>query len=149
MTDIYTRLKQDHDQHRKLLEQISQTEGNSPERKQLFNQFKTEVTAHANAEEQTLYAYMLENPDLQDEGRHSVAEHKEIDEILEELAEMDMSSSGWLNRFKTLRHDYEHHIDEEEEEIFPAADKISGPEVEKAMGEKFEHRKADEKQPAA
>lgn len=149
MTDIYTRLKKDHDQHRKLLEQISNTEGDSPERRKLFDQFKIEVTAHANAEEQTLYAYMLENPDLQDEGRHSVAEHKEIDEILEELAEMDMSSSGWLNRFKTLRHDYEHHIDEEEEEIFPAADKVSGPKIEQKMADKFDSRKADEKETTA
>ena len=33
---------------------------------------------------------------------------------MEELNEMDMSSSGWLTRFKTLKHDYHHHMDEED-----------------------------------
>lgn len=149
MTDIYTRLKQDHDQHRTLLEQISKTEGDSEDRRTLFSKFRTEVTAHANAEEQTLYSYMLEDPDLQDEGRHSVSEHKEIDEILEELAEMDMSSSGWLNRFHTLRHKYEHHIDEEEEDIFPVAEKASSKAEEKKMADKFDSRKSDELEESA
>jgi hemerythrin-like domain-containing protein len=32
-----------------------------------------------------------------------------------------MSSPGWLTRFKTLKDEYTHHIDEEEEEMFPTA----------------------------
>ena len=34
---------------------------------------------------------------------------------MEELNDADMSSPGWLTRFKTLKHDYEHHMEEEEE----------------------------------
>ena len=49
--------------------------------------------------------------------------------IIQELDEMDMSSPGWLTRFKTLRHDYEHHIDEEETEIFPVAKDVIGPDI--------------------
>lgn len=143
MANIYTQLKQDHDNHRALLEKIANTQGDSPERRTLFAQFKAEVTAHANAEEQTLYAVMLEDPDLQNEGRHSVAEHKGLDEILEELANMDMASSGWLNRFNTLRHDYEHHIDEEEKDIFPVADDSTDQATEHTLGDKFVRRKAE------
>ncbi|MEZ5710467.1 MAG: hemerythrin domain-containing protein [Blastomonas sp.] len=145
MTDIYSRLKQDHDKHRKLLAKIAETHGDSAERRELFEAFRVEVTAHANAEEQTLYAYMLEDPDLQDEGRHSVAEHKNIDDMLEELSDMDMSSPGWLTRFKALRHCYEHHIEEEEEEIFVAAEKVTRASEERKMADKFDDRKADEK----
>ena len=43
------------------------------------------------------------------------------DEVLDDLNDMDMSSPGWLLRFKTLREQYQHHIDEEEEELFASA----------------------------
>jgi hypothetical protein len=47
------------------------------------------VTAHAASEEMSLYATMLANPELRDEAQHSVAEHKEIEDFLTELYEMD------------------------------------------------------------
>ncbi|HBX96826.1 MAG TPA: hemerythrin, partial [Hyphomonas sp.] len=80
----------------------------------------------------------------QPKGRHSVAEHKELDDIIQELDEMDMSSPGWLTRFKTLRHDYEHHIDEEETEIFPVAKDVIGPDKDGSIGEAFLERKQRE-----
>jgi hypothetical protein len=119
--DIFDRLKQDHDLHRKLLDQIAATSGDSDERRSLFETFKVEVTAHAAAEEESLYATMLAREELRHDAVHSVSEHKEIGDTLEELAEMDMSSPGWLTRFKTLKDEYTHHIDEEEEEMFPTA----------------------------
>ena len=81
------------------------------------------VQAHAAAEEESLYATMLADPELRDDARHSVSEHKEVDDMLGELVETEMSSSGWLTRFKTMQHRYLHHSDEEEEEMFRAASK--------------------------
>ena len=75
MTDIFTRLKQDHDRHREMLERVADTSGDTKERRESFEQLRVDVSAHANAEEQSLYAEMLPRPDLQDKGRHSVAEH--------------------------------------------------------------------------
>ena len=40
------------------------------------------MTAHAAAEEESLYAVMLQDPDMREEGTHSVSEHKEIDDFL-------------------------------------------------------------------
>ncbi len=119
--DIFDRLKQDHDRHRVLLGQICDTSGDSAERQSLFEAFKVEVTAHAAAEEETLYATMLTREELRHDAVHSVSEHKEIGDMLEELADTDMASSGWLTKFKTLKEEYTHHIDEEEKEMFPAA----------------------------
>ena len=118
---IFADLKADHDRHRKLLARIADTSGDTPERRELFEAFRVEVSAHAAAEEESLYAAMLAKPDLRDEARHSVSEHKEIDDFLGELLDIDMASGAWLTKFKDLRHRYEHHIDEEEEEMFPAA----------------------------
>lgn len=144
MTDIFTILKSDHELHREMLEQIAETVGDTPERRDLFEAFRVEVTAHAAAEEQSLYATMLGDPELQEDGRHSVAEHKEIDDLLGELQETDMATGAWLTKFKEMRHRYEHHIEEEEEEMFPAAEKEFSKKLAQELGAKFDRRKPAE-----
>ena len=144
MSDIFDSLKKDHDTHRDMLEQLSDTSGDSDTRKTLFEKFRIEVSAHAAAEEETLYAVMLQDPELREEGQHSVSEHKEIDDFLEELQDTDMSSPGWLATFKKMRHRYEHHIDEEEQDIFPVAEKQLEKGVPDALKDKFEDRKPAE-----
>ncbi len=144
MTDIFSILKSDHDLHREMLEKIVETVGDTPERRDLFEAFRVEVTAHAAAEEQSLYATMLGAPQLQDDGRHSVAEHKEINDLLGELQQTDLASGAWLTKFKEMRHRYEHHIDEEEEEMFPAAEKEFSKAKSEELGAKFDRRKPAE-----
>jgi hemerythrin superfamily protein len=148
-TKIFARLKADHDRHRKLLDQINETQGDSPEREKLFEAFRVEVTAHAASEEMSLYATMLGMPDLREEAQHSVSEHKEIDDLLTELYEMDFASTGWLTRFRTMKHRYLHHIDEEEEEMFPAAEKELSDARKKELIKIFEKEKPKEKAKAA
>ena len=88
---------------------------------------------------------MLRKPETTDETRHSVAEHHEIEEMLNDLAATDMSSSAWLSKFKDLDHDYRHHIDEEEEEHFPDFENYLTKEDEEHMRSVFERRKQAEK----
>ena len=146
MTDarIFADLKADHDRHRDLLARLGETSGDSEERRALFEEFRTEVTAHAAAEEESLYATMLATPDLREDAVHSVSEHKEISDFLGELSDMDMGSSGWLVKFKEMRHRYEHHIEEEEDEMFPAAADGLTAEQERRLAEVFERRKPRE-----
>ena len=148
-TKIFARLKADHDRHRELLDKIDATHGDSDERRKLFEAFRVEVTAHAASEEMSLYATMLADPDLRDEAQHSVAEHKEIEDFLTELYEMDFASSGWLTRFRTMKDRYLHHIDEEEEDMFPAAEKELSDARKKELIEIFEKEKPREKAKAA
>ncbi|ALJ11568.1 hemerythrin domain-containing protein [Sphingopyxis macrogoltabida] len=148
-TKIFARLKADHDRHRKLLDQIDATQGDSDDREKLFEAFRVEVTAHAASEEMSLYATMLADPDLREEAQHSVSEHKEIDDMLTELYEMDFASTGWLTRFRTMKHRYLHHIDEEEEEMFPAAEKELSDARKKELIKIFEKEKPKEKAKAA
>lgn len=119
--DIYSRLKKDHDKQRELGARICETHGDSDERKSLWDQYKIELEAHASAEEQTFYAELMSHPEASDQTRHSVAEHKEAADLVEEIDGMDMSSPGWLTKFKQLQHDVEHHVDEEEDDVFPLA----------------------------
>lgn len=144
MSDIFTRLKADHDKHRFMLARVADTSGDSKERREAFEALRIDVSAHANAEEQSLYAEMLARPKMQEEGRHSVAEHKEVDDIFSELSEKPFGDTGWLTRFKTLKHRLEHHMEEEEDEIFPVAKDGLSDERAKELMRIFNDRKPDE-----
>ena len=146
MTTIYETLKQDHDKHRELLKKLSETSGDTEERRSLWKQFFYDVGGHAAAEEETFYGPMIETESGQPHARHSVAEHHELDELMQELDELDMSSPGWLTRFKKLRHDYEHHIDEEEQDIFPCAKESIGEDKNGKIAAEFKKRKAKERE---
>ncbi|MBY6092042.1 hemerythrin domain-containing protein [Pseudooceanicola sp. 502str34] len=146
MPSIYDAIKEDHDRHREWLNTIAETSGDSDTRREAWDAFYNDIKSHSAAEEETFYSKLMEDTWGQDAARHSVHEHAEMDEILEELREMDMSSPGWLTRFKTLKHDYEHHMEEEEDEVFTRAKKVIGAEHNDAFGKKFlDHKATEEK----
>jgi len=143
--DVFGRLVEDHDRHRALLAMIEETHGKSPERQTLFVELVKELKSHAAAEEQALWSTVLRDPETTDDARHAVAEHKEIDDMLADLAARDMGSPGWLRRFVGLRDEYLHHIREEEQEQFVAAEKhLTATDV-RYMRRVFNRRKSEEK----
>ncbi len=145
MPSIYDAIKADHDSHRALLEKLEDTSGDSEARREAWDEFYHEVKSHAAAEEETFYSKLISKTWGQDAARHSVHEHQELDDLMEELNGMDMSSPAWMQKFKTLRHDYEHHIDEEEEEVFARAqEEIPDDEIE-GYGQRFLERKKEER----
>ena len=144
---IFKRLKQDHDMHREMLTRMTVAQ-DADDRKALFENFKVEVKAHAAAEEETLYSTMLADPELRHDGQHSVAEHKELDDLIMKMDELDPSSREWTEKLKKLSHDYLHHIEEEEKDMFPAAAEELTKKEEVALKDKFEERKPEEYQRA-
>ena len=144
MTSIYDAIKADHETHRALLNTIAETSGDSVDRQRTWQDFYTDVKSHAAAEEETFYSKLMHETWGQDAARHSVSEHKELDDLMEELNETDMSSSGWLVKFKKLKHDYEHHMDEEEEDVFKRAKEVIGEEHNDDFGKNFQKRKQEE-----
>lgn len=147
-SEIFARLKQDHDQHRELLDKLLETSGDSSERVTLFEELTKELKSHAAAEEQALYSTMLRKPPTTGETRHSVAEHHEIEEALNDLAATDMASGAWLQKFKDFDHQYRHHINEEEEDHFPDFAKHLDDDDREHMRSVFERRKKEEKDEA-
>ncbi|CAN5364732.1 hypothetical protein BH10PSE12_BH10PSE12_27810 [soil metagenome] len=141
---IFERLKQDHDQHRQLLVKLADSKDDNDRREKLFGQFRVEVTAHAAAEEESLYATMLAMPDLREDAQHSVSEHKEIDDFLDELQELELGSDAWEDLFARMKKRYLHHITEEEEEMFPDAAKELTADQEAKLAQTFAERKPDE-----
>ena len=141
--DIFDELLAGHQRQRRLLELVGKTKGDSRGRRELFERLRSELDAHAEAEERALYSRMIAREAGRERARHSLHEHEQIDDILEDLAAMDFSSTGWLNRFSTLRDKVEHHLEEEEEKVFPLATKLFSAERARKMGERFEEIHAE------
>lgn len=141
---IFEDLKADHDRQRDLLARVAARKGADQGRRDVFETLRLELQAHAAAEEESLYATMLAAPDLREDARHAVSEHKEIDDLLGELVALEFGSADWDGKFGEMRHRYEHHIDEEEEEMFPVASAALSQEDATRLAQVFERRKPKE-----
>ena len=122
--NIFEALRQSHEVQRKLSRGLIRTKGRSPRRADLFKQFKDELSSHALSEERHFYAPLMAVDSGADLSRHAIAEHHEIDEMIEDLEKTDMSSPAWLPLAKKLSHKVHHHLKEEEHGFFQMAGKI-------------------------
>lgn len=122
--NIFEALRQSHEVQRKLSRALVRTKGRSPRRTDLFRQLKDELSSHALSEERHFYAPLMAADSGADLSRHAIAEHHEIDEIVEDMEKTDMSSSAWLPLAKKLSEKVRHHLKEEERGFFQMAGKI-------------------------
>ncbi|GGW87667.1 hemerythrin domain-containing protein [Alteromonas halophila] len=121
---IFEALRQDHEKQRLLLKILNETSGDTAARREYYADLKQQLERHAVAEERHFYSPLLEYDEAVELSRHGIAEHHEIDELLEKLDETDMSSSAWLHHLKTLREKVEHHLADEEQGFFQTAGKL-------------------------
>lgn len=136
--NIFEALRISHTLQRALAEQLIATSGDTPERKRIFLDLKRELAAHETAEERCFYAPLLEHDAAVDTSRHGIAEHHEMDEMVEELEDMEMSSSAWLTKARALHHKVNHHLDEEEQKFFQLAGKIFSEAQKTALAKEYE-----------
>ena len=121
---IFEALRQEHEIQRNLIDKLIKTEGKTEERKKIFEALKHELKIHEDAEEHHFYIPLMEKDQTQEKARHSVAEHHEMDELVEQLEDTEMNASNWLKIAKDLEHQLIHHLDEEEQEVFQMAGKV-------------------------
>lgn len=122
--NIFEALRLSHDTQRALATRLLATQGSSPERTNLYREFKRELAAHAAAEERCFYTPLIGFDASMAQARHGMAEHHEMDELVDELNRMDFSSSGWIVQFRKLRDKVFHHLEDEEHAIFQLAGKV-------------------------
>lgn len=122
--EIFEALRQDHEKQRLLIKIVLNTTGSSESRKTYFAQLKVALQSHASAEERYFYAPLMKFDNTIGSSRHAVAEHQEIDELIDKVEQADMSSSAWLAHMKNLQEKVLHHLDEEEHEFFQQAGKV-------------------------
>lgn len=134
---IFEEIRADHDKQRTLVGLLVKTHGDSEGREELFHRLETALKDHEAAEERHFYVPLMEHDATQKEARHGVAEHHEIDELLNELEKTDYSSSGWLATAKKLKEKLLHHLEEEEHEFFQLAGKSLSESEKVTLGQKY------------
>src|SRR3712207_2629101 len=119
--DIFQALLQSHERQRAISQRLLSGIGDPNERKQAFEELKAEMAAHETAEERAFYVPLFEHDETVDEARHAIAEHHQMDEMVEDLEKSEEGSAEWLEMMGKLVHKVEHHLEEEEQKFFPAA----------------------------
>jgi len=122
--NIFEALRLSHDTQRAQATQLLATEGDSTDRQRLFRELKHELAAHAAAEERAFYLPLIEHDESMALARHGMAEHHEMDEMVDELNKTDFSSPGWIAQFRKLRDKIFHHLEDEEHAFFQLAGKV-------------------------
>ena len=148
--NAFTLLKADHKKVAGILEKIdATTERGVKTREELFTQLKTELDVHAQIEE-TIFYPAIENADeTRDITLEAFEEHRLVKQLLGELEAMDKGDEQWTARFTVLKEQIEHHVEEEEGEMFPKAKKVLGEEEADALGARLEEAKTQEMKAAA
>ncbi|PRB76174.1 hemerythrin domain-containing protein [Pseudomonas sp. MYb185] len=121
---IFEALRVSHDRQRQYVEAVLLTSGDTPERVDAYQQLKEELQAHETAEERYFYIPLMAHENGVDLSRHAIAEHHEMDELMEKLDEIEMSSSAWLATARALGDKVLHHLEEEEQKFFQMAGKL-------------------------
>ncbi|WP_283188460.1 hemerythrin domain-containing protein [Pseudomonas sp. PMCC200344] len=122
--NIFEALRESHDRQRTYADALIQTSGDTSERVEAYKRFKSELQAHETAEERHFYIPLMEFDNGVDLSRHAIAEHHEMDEMMETLDETEMSSPAWLAAAKKLAEKVNHHMEEEEQKFFQMAGKL-------------------------
>lgn len=123
--DLYQLLKQDHQKAKRLFEQLSDTSDRAVKsRERLFAQLKQELELHTEVEEQHFYAALREQEETKDLIEEALEEHNEVKEMLEELDGPDKDDDSWVEQLSELQESVEHHVEEEETQLFPRAQKV-------------------------
>lgn len=124
--DIYSYIQRDHRKVAELMDDLLAI-NLSAVQLNIFDRIKTELELHAAAEEQTFYAALeqaSQKANVEDRVVHAKADHDEIRGLLMFLSEESIAGPMWMEKFGELKHAVEHHVKEEEGEIFGKARKL-------------------------
>jgi len=138
--DVRTLLKEDHRDVLDLARRIAD-EDSAAQRRTLFKTLKPLLTAHARAEERAVYSELVKarsSRDSKDLGNEGFVEHSLVDILLERMSKTALAGSdAWKAHATVLKELLEHHIEEEEKEIFDELGEHFSDERREAMAEAF------------
>jgi hemerythrin superfamily protein len=139
--DVIEVLTHDHREVEDLFDQIEQATDGS-ERRELTDQVITELVRHSVAEEQYLYPAAREHiPDGDAIVDGELADHNEVEEALKALEGIDADDPDFMATFRRMSQDVKEHVQEEEDELFPALREHASAQELRDLGEKVERAK--------
>jgi hypothetical protein len=136
-------LKKDHDEVKKILEKLdSTTERGVKTREQLFTKLKTEMQIHETIEEEIFYPALKEHPKAKEVVLEGYEEHHVVDNIMGEISSTPYDDETWAAKFSVMKENIEHHIQEEEGEMFKTARQVLSKSELEELGARMEQRKS-------
>ncbi|HEV7858420.1 MAG TPA: hemerythrin domain-containing protein [Pyrinomonadaceae bacterium] len=141
-------LKADHKKVAGIFEELEPTTNRAIKtREELFTELKNELDVHSQIEEQILYPALKDAEETHEITLEAYEEHHVVKQLLTELDAMSVDSDEWSAKLKVLQENVEHHVEEEEGEMFKQAREVLSSEQIDAIGTRLEAAK-QEKQKA-
>src|SRR5215213_6108722 len=132
-------LKADHETVAQLFEQLEAASGKA--KLQVFEQIRMELELHAHIEEKIFYPALEKPRETHDLTLEAYEEHDVVKKLLRQLSRAKSANDEWEAQAKVLRENVEHHVEEEENELFPKAESALGETDIEALGEQMETEK--------
>jgi hemerythrin superfamily protein len=132
MDKIYDILKKEHDEVAQLIQKAKHDNT-----KDTFKSIKTRLEPHLNGEEKLLYPELKKHNELIDLVNHAYDEHEEIKTVLSELNDISEKDQKWFSKISELDKTISHHVDEEENKVFPAAQKVLSDDQAQEIAQKY------------
>lgn len=124
-TDAIAILTADHKRVKKMFKTFEKMkeDGSAADKQALAQQICDELTLHADVEEKIFYPATrnsIDDADLLDEAE---VEHASAKDLIAQIQAGDSSDPKWAAKVTVLGEYIDHHVQEEEEEMFPKARK--------------------------
>ncbi len=146
-----TLLKEDHDKAKTLMDDLEKTtERGVKTRQEKWTKLLKELTIHENIEEEIFYPE-LKSKDVKALNAivlEALEEHHLVDDIVEQLKHTPFDDEHWAAKFKVTKENVEHHIGEEEEDMFKLVRQHFTREELEDLGTRMEQRKREQTEEA-
>jgi hemerythrin superfamily protein len=140
--NVFTLLKADHKKVSAIFEKLEPTtERGVKTREELFATLKEELEVHSSIEEKFLYPALEKADETHDIALEAIEEHAVVKGLLAELEELAVDDETWGAKLKVLQENVEHHVEEEEGEMFKKAKQVLSEEEQEALGARMERAK--------
>ncbi|HET6713636.1 MAG TPA: hemerythrin domain-containing protein [Actinomycetota bacterium] len=148
--DAVKLLKQDHDEVKKMLTDLENTtERAEKTRTEGLATLKRELEIHEAIEEEVFYPALKEHPKTKELALEGYEEHHVVDMVMTEIEGVEPSDETWMAKFTVMKENLEHHIEEEEGEMFPQAEKVFDDSELDDLGDRMQARKEELKAQSA
>jgi hypothetical protein len=134
--DILKLIETDHKPLKKLIKLLKNSDIELAQRKTAFEEFSSLLLVHAHSEQQSLYAFMEKQEELRAESFEGEVEHDLAEQMVEAVTN-ESDADMWSAKAKVLAELVEHHVKEEEDEMFTDVKKEVSSEQRIAIGEKY------------
>jgi hypothetical protein len=145
--ELHEILRRDHDEVRGLFKKLGESASTEVSlRQELFARLEQELLFHMEAEERFYYTALEQHDAARPRILESYEEHQVARIVIGAFNSLAVDDERWPAKLKVLRHLVQHHMDEEEAELFKVTTKLLGGEMlqeiaEKVQGLRLEPRK--------